>query len=114
MNPDICLEEYCNMCDNPEHIVFNADDLDNFKVGLIKCHCGELIRPCNYCNNRYPCGDNYANLCPWNKAKITNAMDDVDYLEWIKKYEPECYVHYKDGTCGDYYKELVEKIENNH
>ena len=108
MNPDICLEEFCDGCDEPQHIVFNADDLDNFKVGLIKCGCGTIIRPCNYCNNRYPCGDN-CNLCPWNKSTITDAMDDVDYLKWMKENEPECWVHYVKGDMGDWWMDLIRK-----
>ena len=109
---EFVAENSCNNCDNDcVHTVFNLKDFWDYKVGRIRCkECGEIMLPCNECGGQDADGETLnCNRCPWKNAEIADEMSDIDYLKWIKENEPENWVQYKDGSCGDYYKELIEK-----
>lgn len=104
---DIITENYCTGCDNIVHQVFNDEDFYNHKVGLIECpECGMLIRPCNECDDNSRCA-----YCPWNKAKISDAMTEEEHILWYKENDTKIYKMMKNGDLGEGYKELIEELE---
>jgi hypothetical protein len=104
---DIMTENYCDECDNVVHQVFNIEDFYNYKVGLVKCpECGTIIKPCNECDNNDNCAE-----CPWNKAKVSDAISEEEHILWYKENNKRIYEMMKKGDLGDGYKELIE--ENN-
>lgn len=120
-NPtEMVTENYCGECDNVVHAVFNIEDFYAFKVGLIRCNaCGDgnghIVHPCNECYNEetgthYECGEN-CSTCPWKNAKVTDEMEEEDYVRWHKTNEPKTYELMLSGELGEYYKDLAKMID---
>lgn len=99
-------ENFCDDCDNTVHAIFNIDDFNNHKVGRIRCKCGCVVEPCNECESRDDCGD-----CPYKNAEIVDEMSDESYMRWLKDNEPKTYEVFKSGDNGDYYSDIIRKIE---
>lgn len=104
---NILTENYCNECDEVLHQVFDYNDFYAHKVGALICpNCGHVTMPCNECENHNACGH-----CPWAKAEKSNTMSAEAYMRYLKSYEPRLYKIFKDGENGDYYAEIIKKIE---
>ena len=103
---EMMTENYCDDCDDVLNAVFDEKEFWSHKVGLVKCMCGCIVKPCNECDNHYNCSH-----CPWEKAKVTKAMTDLAYMKWLKKNEPDTYEIFRSGQNGDYYNKVIEKIE---
>lgn len=111
----ILCENYCDECDEMVHTLVNEKDFYDFKVGRIRCpNCGAIIHPCNECldenGQHYDCGINCKD-CPWYKAKIVKPLTDEEYMRYLKDNEPKMYETYKNGKQGDYYNEIISKLE---
>jgi len=110
---EILTENYCDDCDEVLYAVFDEDAFNNHKVGAIQCKCGCIVMPCNECNwvdingNHTEC-----ETCPWKNADVTKAMSDEAYVRWCKANEPKIYEIMKGNTNGDYYHEIIKKIES--
>lgn len=104
---EMMTENYCDECDNVVHQIFDVEDFYNYKVGLIRCpECGNIVIPCNECDNNDKCEE-----CPWNNAKVSDAITEVEHILWYKENNKRIYEMMKKGDLGDGYKELIE--ENN-
>lgn len=104
---NILTEDYCDECDEVLNQVFDERQFFSYKVGALICpKCGHVTMPCNECEDHDACGD-----CPWRKAKATKAMSDEAYMRYLKAHEPKIYKIFKDGENGDYYAEIIKKIE---
>lgn len=74
------FEEYCG-CDKNGvvHAVFDMDEFNTHKVGRIRCSCGNIVYPCDACEDHSRC-----NNCPWKDSEITECMTDAEYFKWVK------------------------------
>lgn len=107
MNRHILTENYCDECDEVLNQVFDYKAFRSHKVGALICpKCGHVTMPCNECEDHDGCGD-----CPWAKSERTVAMSDESYMRYLRAYEPEIYREIKSGDNGDYYAEIIKKIE---
>lgn len=103
----ILIENYCDECDEVLHQVFDEGQFLSHKVGALICpNCGHVTMPCNECENHADCGN-----CPWANAEKSNTMSDEAYMRYLKSHEPKIYKKFKDGENGDYYAEIIKKIE---
>lgn len=104
---DIFLEDYCDECDEVLHQVFDADQFFSHKVGALICPvCGHVTMPCNECENHDECGN-----CPWADAEPHEVLSDEAYMRYLKSHYPRVYRKFKNGEMGDYYAEVIKKIE---
>lgn len=110
LHTDMITENFCDDCDDCVHAVFDAKKFYDFKVGRIRCHCGCVIKPCNECidenGNHYNCTE-----CPWEKAKIVDAMTDEEYVRWTKENEPSIYALMTTGEMGNLFKKIALDME---
>lgn len=110
LHTDMITENFCDDCDDCVHAVFDAKKFYDFKVGRIRCHCGCVIKPCNECLDEY--GNHYnCTECPWEKAKIVDAMTDEEYVRWTKENEPSIYALMTTGEMGDLFKKIALDME---
>lgn len=103
----IITEDFCDECDEVLHQVFARKAFFAHQVGVVICpKCGHATMPCNECENHDACGN-----CPWTNAEKPNTMSDEAYMRYLKSHEPKIYKKFKDGENGDYYAEIIKKIE---
>ena len=110
---DMDTENFCDDCDDVLHAVFNIKDFWGHKVGLIRCKCGCVVKPCNECGGEDADGNAVScDNCPWVNAKITDAMTDEEYVLWLKDNDKNTFEVYADPKNGyDHYREVIETLE---
>lgn len=103
----IMTENYCDDCDDVLHAVFDGFDFFNYKVGRIRCKCGCIVKPCNECEIDHirSCAN-----CPYDKAKVVDAMTDEEYAKWEKENEPETFALMLKGELGEHYEKVAKKV----
>lgn len=100
-------ENFCDECDEVLHQVFAKGQFFSHKVGALICpKCGHVTMPCNECEDHDACAD-----CPWQNTEAMKAMSDEAYMCYLKANEPKLYRLFKRGDNGDYYGEVIKKIE---